>query len=520
MKNKITRRMVKLVVLIISAMLVLSACGNNSEVSGTIKLNDENGSLITKEPTELTIFCVRNDNNLTEELDVWKEVAKKTNITLKTTNSTNVSDASLMLNTMLASGELPDMIIFSNIKKYAEQYGKEGAFVPIDELISDDTPNIKAQFERPEVKNFITATDGHVYYVPKILPGNIPANGWFIRQDWLDKLGLKAPTTVDEYYEVLKAFRDKDPNGNGKADEVPFFCRFKNADGLLEMQNVPAGWGIKDGNVCYYPATQEFKDAISLVAKWYAEDLIDKEIFTRGSKSREKLFGENLGGSTHDYFGTTAQFNDLLAESVPGFKVVAIEPVGGKEYTTRAITHTGGAVISAASTKKEVAIRFLDYLYSEEGSRFMNFGIEGQQYDMKDGKPYYNDSILHGNDTAINELASVGACSDFPFIQDFWYEEQWLTEEALKGFKLYKDTKCCVEPFPTLSYTDEELDRFTILETNITTYVEEYKQKWIMGSENIEATFDAYVKGLEKMGIKEFEEIQQKAYDRYMKANK
>ena len=513
------KKLLCLAALITALGILISGCGGGDKSTSAVKLSND-GSKITEEPTELTIFCIRSDSEKTEDLDVWKEIAKKTNVSLKTTNATSVSDANQMINTMLASGELPDLIIYSNIKEFAQRYGVEGAFAKIDEIISDETPNLKKQFDRPEVKTFVTATDDHIYYVPKILPGSIPASGWFVRQDWLDKLSLSQPTNIDEYYEVLKAFRDRDPNGNGKNDEVPYFCRFSNVDALLEMQNIRAGWGVKDGKVYYSPASDEYKDGMSLIVKWYSENLIDKEIYTRGGKSREKLFGDNVGGSTHDYFGTTAQFNDLLKDSVPGFNVVAIAPPGGKEYTLRATVHTGGAAISAASDKKEVAIRFLDYLYSEEGSRYMNFGIESKQYDMKDGKPYYNDSILHGSDTAINELAKVGSCSDFPFIQDFWYEEQWLTDEAKRGMDMYKSGDYIIEPFPTLSYTSEEKDRYTELYTSISTYVSEHKQKWVLGSEDIESSFASYQQEIKKLGLDEMVKIQQAAYDRYIKSIK
>lgn len=518
---KKTKRIISLLSMALAIVLAFCSCGGSDD-AGNVKLNDGSAGeyAITTEPTELTLFMVRNDDKVVEELPVWQEIAKLTNISLKTANSTSISDVNQALTTMLASGQLPDIVVSTNIKNFAEEYGMQGAFVKLNEMVNaEDTPNLKAQLDRLEVKNTITASDGNVYYIPDISPDDVPANGWFIRKDWLDKLGLGIPTNIDEYYNALKAFREQDPNGNGQKDEVPYLYRFKSPDALLEMQNVPTRWGVdENGKVYYSPITNEFKDGMKLMAKWYAEGLIDKEIYTRGSKSREKLFGDNLGGSTHDYFGTTAQFNDLLAETIPGFKLVAIAPPGGKEYSARAAATSGGASIAASSAKKEVAVRFLDFLYSEVGSRFQNFGIEGVHYDMKDGKPYFRDFVIHGEDTAINVLSKSGAAADLPYVQDFWYEEQWLTEEALKGFELYMNNDLTEKPFPTLSYTKEEKDRFTVLNSAIDTYTQENLQKWVFGAADVDSTFDSYVEQIKSMGIDELVSIVQSAYDRYISA--
>lgn len=521
MMKKNLRKMFGLMAALAAVVMLVTGCGGGTQNTG-YKLNDGSAGeyAITTEPTELTVFLVRDDGYKVEELPIWQEIAKLTNVNLKTVNSTSISDANQALNTLLASGELPDLIVYSNIKSFAEEYGMEGAFVKIDELISDDTPNLREQFERKEVKNTVTASDGHIYYVPDICPEGIPANGWFIRQDWLDKLGLQVPTNVDELYNVLKAFRDQDPNGNGVKDEVPYLYRFKSVDALLEMQNVAVTWGVdENGKVYYSPITNEFKDGMKLIAKWYAEGLIDKEIYTRGPKSREKLFGDNVGGCTHDYFGTTAEFNELLADSIPGFRLVAFAPPGGKEYSARAVATSSGAAISASSDKIDVALRFLDFMYSKKGSMFQNFGLEGDHYLMKDGLPYYTDKVLKGNETASNILKSAGCNADIPYVQDFWYEEQWLTEEALKGFELYDKNGYNQTPFPTLSYTKEEKDRYAVLNTTITTYVNEYKQKWVFGTSDVDATFDEYVKQIKDMGIDELTKIQQAAYNRYMAEN-
>ena len=504
--------------LLTASAMLLSGCGDEKTV-----LNDGSSAAgefaITKEPTELSLFMVRPDSRRQEELAVWKEIAELTNVSLKSVNSTSISDVEQAFNTLLASGNLPDIVAYGDGKEAFSRYGMEGAFARIDELISDDTPNIKKQFERPEVKNYVTASDGHSYYVPSLNPPTVAA-GWFIRQDWLDKLGLSIPTNPEAYYQALKAIRDGDPNGNGQKDEVPYFSRFNTPDDLLGLWKLRNRWDVRDGKVFFTPAIPEFKEAYASLAKWYAEGLIDKEIYTRGGKSRDKLLGDNVGGSTHDWFGSTAQFNDMLKESVPGINFGPFAPPSGVEFSVREEVIAQGAAIAESSEKKDIAIRFMDFIYSETGGRYMNFGIEGEHYDMQDGKPVYKDWVIHGDKTAINILQESGACSAFPYIQDFWYEEQWLTPIAREGVKLYVEGDYLVELFPTLSYTTEEKEEFNKIMTAINTHVEESCQKWIFGTEEIESTFDTYVSQLNGMGLPRAIEIQQAAYDRYLKQTK
>lgn len=373
MKKKLS---VKLTAALTALTLTAGLAGCGKTESSDVKTTPLGETKITEEPTELTLFFVGSEEKNFEEMEIWQEIAKRTNVSLKTVSSKNASDESTAFNTLMASGSLPDLVIYSDAKKVLTKYGKEGAFEPLNDLIDDYAPNIKKLLDEDKnVKAHMTASDGNIYFVSSVNP-KLPASGWFVRKDWLDKLGLDIPTSVEEFHDMLVAFRDGDPNGNGQKDEVPYFNRFDGIGHLLLLFDTITNWEIKDGDIVYGPTTPEFKNAYKNIAQWYKEGLIDKEIYTRGSKSRDKLLGDNVGGATHDYFGSTAQFNDFLAESVPGINFVPIAPPNGKEYTQRDLVAMRGVAISSSSNKKEAAIRFIDYMFSEEGSLLANFGIE------------------------------------------------------------------------------------------------------------------------------------------------
>ncbi|MDB5889097.1 MAG: sugar transporter permease, partial [Rhodocyclales bacterium] len=301
------------------------------------------GTAIAKEPTWVT------DKPVTLKLhmhfgdkyvwdDNWpvaKEAFRLTNVKMTNTANKAATNSMEQFNLMMASGDLPDVVGGGNLKDSFIRYGIEGAFIPLNKLIDQYAPNIKAFLKsHPDVDRSIRAPDGSIYYIPYVPDGTV-ARGWFIRQDWLDKLKLKQPQTVEELHTVLKAFKERDPNGNGKADEVPFFARdFQEAYRLVNL------WGARSSGSDFYMdfmldangkvkhpfAEPAFRDGIRNVAKWYAEGLIDAEIFTRRARAREQLLGTNVGGVTHDWFGTTASFNEALAPTIPGFKFVPMAP--------------------------------------------------------------------------------------------------------------------------------------------------------------------------------------------------
>ena len=136
---------------------------------------------------------------------------------------------------------------------------------------------------------------------------------------------------------------------------------------------------------------------------------------------------------------------------------------------------------------------------------------------MEGDYPKFKDWVVHGDKTAIDILNESGACLGFPSVQDFRYEEQWLVPAAKKGVDLYLDNNYLADPFPILSYIDDEEERLNKIMTDVRTYLDETTQKWVFGSANVDNEIDAFNAQLKKLGIDEATEIQQKAYERYLK---
>ena len=419
--------------------VVVSGC---SKSATDVTESSNSGGKISKEPLELTIHMhYYNDVSFKDDWEVFKKAGDETNVYLKGTVASSVTNSDEAFNLMVARGDLPDIVHGPRTK--INEYGTEGAFVPLNDMIEKYAPNIKKFMEEnPDYKRHITAADGNIYGISYVYGGTV-AQGYYIRQDWLDKLGLEQPKTKDEYHDVLLAFKNGDPNGNGKKDEIPYFARSSNE--LVRLVNLfgcHSGWYVKDGKVHYGMYDPEYKTAVTELAKWYKEGIIDPEIYTRGNKARDELLSKNLGGATHDWFGSTAGYNESLKDTVPGINFVPIAPpadINGDvwEETARAKYGEMAWGISYKNQHPVETMKYFDFWFSKEGLTLANFGIEGKHYNMVDGKPVFTDLVLKGEKDAIGVLQDAGAQIEMGTVQDFWYEEQWLTDAAKEGMEMY-----------------------------------------------------------------------------------
>ncbi len=525
MTNKLAR------ILFVGTLLLLSLSSvmakGDKEGSETVTVFEgsaNNPYQITAEPLNLKIwFHARNSIVYKEDWPVEQEARKMTNVYLESVAPQNSTSSIESFQIHLATGQLADIIGLDAGRDHFMTYGMEGAFEPLNDLIDMYAPDIKKVLDAmPSLRNYITAPDGNIYFIPYIADGTA-AGGYFIRQDWLDALNLEVPKNVDDFYNVLKAFKERDPNGNGKDDEIPYFDR---ATGAAEVFRLVTLWGghseefyVENGKVKYSFVQEEFKEGIKNLAKWYKEGLIDSEVLTRGKKSRDILFGNNTGGATHDWFGSTLGYNQKLSKQVPGFKLVTMAPpvnTKGKQIEEFARTpyKPDGWAMSSTNKHKIETMKYMNFWFTEAGRRLSNFGIEGLQYDMIDGKPVFKSEILNSTTNVTDQLWNIGAQIPKGFYQDFEYERQWLTPDAKLGMEMYMDNGYIQSPYPVLALTPAEKEAYDKVHINIKTYVDEIKIKWLLGAEDVDKTWEEFVNTLNDYGLKTLVDTQQSAYNR------
>lgn len=530
--------MKKLVLLLsmIVSVLVLASCSKESTTSGggisggsAEELEKLEGNLISATPQTFTYFSNFNNMPFNPEWQVWKAIAEDTNIYLEGTISQSNSNEVEAFNLMVSSGKLADIISYTNATDI-EKLGRDGGILPLNELIKKYAPNIQKTLEEdPAFRQAATSLDGNIYIIPKTQE-LLSAEFFWIREDWLHILGLEVPTTVEELYEVLTAFRNGDPNGNGLKDEIPLMDRagYKMPDEYLYLFDTSIGFWPHNGVITFEPLEKEnFIYGVNEIAKWYREGLIDPEILTRGAKSRDILYGGNLSGFTHDW-PSAGNYNRSLAESVPGFKNIPMPPPANQhgqvvERTSR--YPSAGWSISTQCKDPITVIRFFDYFFTDAGSAFVNWGIEGETYVVnEDGEKEFTPLVLDRDDmTPLGYLRSIGVQYKIGMKQEAAYEYAFMTPEATAATELYNahpewytGTIPALDGVPIFKYTAEDESEYKRIMTQVKPYVDEMFQKWFLGASTIDNDYDTFVAELKKRGIDRAVEINQKAYNTYL----
>jgi len=503
----------------------------DSEKGPATKADDKvlTGTLASATPKEFTIFLNFNNMPFNKDWPVWKKAAEMTNVSFNGIIPQSNSNEEEAFNLMLSSGDLADVIGFKSIA-VLEELGRDGGLLPLNDLIDKYAPNIKALMDKDVIfRNACYSLDGNIYNIPKHQE-LFSAEYWWIRNDWLQKLDLEVPSTVDDLYNVLTAFRNNDPNGNGLKDEVPLFDRagWKMPDEYLYLWDTSTEFYVRDGKIVFEPLEKDFKVGVKNIVKWYKEGLIDAEIFTRGPKSRDVLLSANQGGLTHDWV-SAANYNTTLAKSIPGFEMMVFAPPmdqnGNRVERTSRFPGVGWSI--ASSCKDPVTVmRFFDFCFSPEGYELMNWGIEGETFVRNaDGAKSFTDVVMKSDMSPLGYLRSQGVQYRIGMKQDQNYEFAFMTEAGRKANKLYDsnldwfrlDQAPYADGVLGLRYTPEDESVYQKIMGNIRPYVDEKFQSWMLGTADFDKDYDGFVKELKSRGIDKAIAINQKAYETYMK---
>lgn len=433
-------------------------------------------------------------------------------------------------NLTLASGDLPDAFFNTGFTAAdISTYGSNGTLVPLEDLIEQYAPNLQAIFEkRPEIRASVTSSDGHIYTLPSAEELGIGAVPFFlsINKKWLDKLGLAVPETIDEFEAALEAFKTKDPNGNGKADEIPF--SFINNWWCADVGDVMAALGgmpdnadhriVRDGKVIYTAAQPEYATAITKLNDWYERGLIDSEAVTQDDKTylaKGKTDEETLGAyvwwETEEVVGPDRADDYVLVPALEGVNGRLIGHSNGSEFKA------GAFAITKANKYPDVTMRWVDELYDPVMSAQVSWGPIGTTIEEN------ADGILQQadlpDDVSAGELRQKVAPGGVYVILREDFENVILPEpratQRLNDVAEYYLPWAETEWYPNVPFSDEEIQEISTIETEVKALVDAKRAEWIARG-GIEEEWDSYTAQLKSMGLDRMVELYQQAYDRYL----
>lgn len=460
------------------------------------------------------------------------------------------------LNILLAAGDIPDAVVAMPLTDdQLMRYGmEEGLFMPLNDLIDEHGYYIKEMFEQyPASYKKATMIDGMIYSLPEIndcFHTYTPARMW-INEVWLNNLGLEIPTTTDELYDVLVAFRDKDANGNGDPnDEIPF-------SGCIDNW-----WSQVDANImnafCYYPinlTTIATPNDGLFLENGVVTHSFDNPAFKEGLAYLKKLYDEGLLYSatfnlTRDQLATLVENPDanLVGLSTQGYvnfanlggerygEYTAVLPLTGPNgYNNVAADpyvpiYTGFFSISADCKHPEILMKWVDLCYSEEATLRAYFGPLGVAWDWAqegdiglDGKPAVYRQLIPWQQTEPQSLHLAQRIPDFrssrirlgmaddttKSIKSADRLETWLQQVA-EAYWEYARPEC---KLPPLKYTVEEADAMVIARTEVDKLIKQSITGFINGTLSIEDDYAKFRGDLDAAGLPLLMEYTQKAYD-------
>lgn len=539
MKHKFYKRGIALGLTGILAASLLMGCGagksggetaDRTQEADTSYFN-ETGYPIVNEPIELNVMVavgpMSGDFN---EMPVFKNLEEKTGIKI---NFEQVSPTAWAerKNLALASQDMPDIIIGgiggmsdSEVNKYSSQ----GIIVELNDYLDKYAPNFnKLLKEKPDLDAVIRNPEGKIYGLPfyqELVSERIPDN-LFINKKWLDTLGLKMPETTEEFYEVLKAFKTQDPNGNGIADEIPLSYRSNqrltgelSLFGSFGVVDNDSHLMIEDGKVLFSPAQEGYKEGISYMNRLYTEGLIDPEVFTQDQsqyigkgQAEEEIVGSFIIFNDENYVGMERAYNDYEA-------LLPLKGPDGYQLWNKYATgyDTNAFVITKNNKYPEASIRWADEFFTVETSMQAIQGEIGVNLEYKDGKYIIMDAP---EGSSINEIRSKICPASYIFgmmtkemIDSIEYKEDMTRKlERCEKYDPYTPE----EILPVLRLPQDKLERRANIFTDLTNYVAEMKAKWVTGEVSVDDTWDEYLKTLKGMGVEEYVQIYQEAYDAY-----
>jgi putative aldouronate transport system substrate-binding protein len=466
-------------------------------------------------------FVTSNEENL-----AWQEIEKNTGINIEWTHPVIGQEAE-QFSTMIASQDLPDLLGDAN--RYPGGFLKgeaDGAYIDLTDLIPQYAPDYYSIVTaNDEIKRQFAQEDGRFIHFEGVRPVDLePAPPWCrisLRSDWLEEFGMEIPWTYDElaaYFEKVKTEKGVTP-----------FSYFPVDHWMNEI--LTGGYDVKpdfmvwDNKITHGKIQEGWRDYLVMMADWYAKGYISPDFSTPYDESRD--YGLLSSGQLGMAVGSTDVLYNFVNSANGSFEA---SPLPYPRKTRDQVIHTAPrsnytqgweTCVSSQSENPELAVKFMNYLFTDEGSHLLNYGPEGVTHTMVNGKPQFTDAYMNPTDFTFE---AAGYIMKAHFATKRGIPDHILGEAmgsansaGLAMRTMWSDDETALTDIhlPPLKLTSDENNENATLMSDINTYMNEFAALFITG-ERTEADWDSYIETVKSLGIDRAIEIHQAAYDRYM----
>ncbi|MCL2015837.1 MAG: extracellular solute-binding protein [Defluviitaleaceae bacterium] len=472
-----------------------------------------------------------------DEGSFWQWLEEYTNVAVNWITFLN-AEAGEQFALMMAGGSLPDGFIggLGGGNSNVLQYGMDlGVYIPLNDLLASYAPHFtrRAPLAMPDVMNVITAPDGNIYALPLIHP---PGEGVFnttaINQTFLDALGLDAPTTIEEVEQVLIAFRDGDPNGNGIADEIPLSFLFQDW-GAADHSWWFAPFGaplsndlvlIENGVVTFQAAQEYFRDGARWLASLYAQGLVDLEVFTYDQTTYRAR-----AGADPVVFGIWSSWSPWADAGAQGHHFTTLLPPiqgpGGAHvlWEENASISRDSFIITSAASNPELMVRWVDTFYRDVETGLRASRGPGPDPNMAwyfddEGRIVWTDPLPDEFIRGMNELPFA------PGAIGLEYNPAPLANPDLKVEHIENVLRPYAANFfngtwsrwPLTFMQPHEADEISFIEAGMVPFANRMLARWIANEGDVDAEWEQFLVDLDAYGLQRWLSIRQEVYDRFL----
>ena len=535
-------------------LLSIAACGgdpsqgngpgnqnNNGEpVKAPDYMNMDSQMPIVKEGTDITLKIMVVNGPMYANMNSLRDVyftqayEKMTGVKIEWIEVSSDAFAD-QLALKLTTNDLPDIILKGGISNSVQlKYGDQDYFLDLmqGDRLKTFAPNYWALCqEYPEILSASMMPEGQVYSMGMIRnsTGSTIASKLFFNKEWLSAVGKDVPTTADEFYNVLKAFKEEDPNGNGRPDEMGLYIKPDHLQfvtfGMFGIGNRGRNNSFIDcdeetGKVRYFATTDSFRAWVEWATKLYKEGLLHKEYFDFTESNLGNYVNNNVCGAFA--YTNLCMLGQETQQKFTYLDGAMTGPQGDKDYYgVNSIGTTGSFVITTACQYPEVALRWADYFFCDEGSLFFYYGDEGVTYDaLEDGTYQFNDTVLADFYAGTN---SYDGCAVYVSLYGYgntptMTKVPFNSADDNKGIALEAANALiedCAIAWPAFTFTKKEQRIIEDSKNDIDKYVASMRDAWIMGTNELnDETWEQFINTIKRMGIDDVLEVYEAALDR------
>lgn len=537
------------IILVLACVLGLCACGKSGKTGGPDRTADGKVRLTIGLPSNALVLD-HDKNALTN----WVE--KECNVELVFIEYSGGSDVATQISTNIAARqELPDILFGVSLgDKQIKTYGDQKYFVNLEKYFADKEGASKTFWDR--INNELTEYDrdvvlskivqpetGAIYGVPIVETSLVDKMAWqpWINQKWLDNLGLKAPTNIQELEAVLEAFQKQDANGNGNPnDEIPLYggqnvLGGKVVDWLMNMfcyyhSARPYNVG-EDGKLFALCTTDEYREGLKFINRLYKKNLLPQQIFTTSASEMRTIVTPSTKVAQVGIFlghltTCVAMNNEVLYEYVP------LENWGN--VIRYDLTCKVDTFITEDCADPDKAFEVLMKLWSWDGSMRVRYGEkdvnwtdadEGAKSDIGMDATYklISDPLQQQSTAKWAKIAStLNVYAEGETAQISENMSEWETKKSqmhAESYALFEKREAAQDSSqrcPTLTYTVEEEERLRKTETNVSDRRSKAQTEFITGVMDInsDADWNGFKNQLKDLGLDILLQAAQVAYDR------